>query len=101
MRNDLPSHKNHTGTVCGWPARPPVASQMISSFSRRLLTALPTAVLTSSSGLLRVAMSFGSVHDAKPRPLRVCRPPYRGRVKKHCKEMKKVEAVKKTEAEWK
>src|SRR3990172_7315499 len=35
MRNSWPSHRNHTGEVCGWPNGDTVVSQMISSSSSR------------------------------------------------------------------
>src|SRR5487761_645492 len=95
MRKVLPSHQNHTGTAWGRPSRPAVASQMVNSFSKRFCTRLPSGVLASSSGFCLVAMPFAAYR--RPRPGGGL--PAIGTWQS--KYMKKLEAVKKTEAEWK
>src|SRR5487761_696097 len=68
---------------------------MMSSFSKRFCTRLPAAVVLSNSGFLRAAMSFAAYRrEHWPGGL-----PSLG--KWQSKDVKKLEAVKKTEAEWK
>src|SRR5450759_210720 len=72
MRTNLPSHQNHTGTACGCPSRPTVASQMTSSRLSRVCTCL----FGAATGF-EVTGSWQS------------------------RAVKKIELAKKTEAEWK
>src|SRR5690242_7046788 len=69
---------------------------MISSFSRRVCRCLPEGVVVSSNGFLRAAMSVFAAYMS-PRWTRGLA----ADVTWHINDMKKVEAVKKSEAEWK